>query len=363
MSNSTNEILQSAFDLIENNELEHARNIIEPLLETETNNPAVWWVYAHSLEDPEDGLKAIDKVVQLDPTYPGVNDLKTQLSTSQTTQEDKSTIDDWDDLGVISPDDLETPDSLTGGRSIVRSLLIAVVVIILVVGILAVLSGAFSNNTTQSPTEVADQSTIIPTVNIQIVTNVSATEMSTEVETESPTEEPTEVLSTDEPTLIIPTEVETESPTEEPTEVLSTDEPTLIIPTEVETGSPTDEPTLEPNETQPYFTALIENLSAYEVSESEIKTRETVLGTTLDVTICAAAGPESSSALNDVMGVFVGLNSDTPEDIVAFAVTLLDCNNAQPISRTIGVERIFVQSFSDDEIVLKDFQREWKPLP
>jgi len=346
MSNSTNEILQSAFDLIENNELEHARNIIEPLLETETNNPAVWWVYAHSLEDPEDGLKAIDKVVQLDPTYPGVNDLKTQLSTSQTTQEDKSTIDDWDDLGVISPDDLETPDSLTGGRSIVRSLLIAVVVIILVVGILAVLSGAFSNNTTQSPTEVADQSTIIPTVNIQIVTNVSATEMSTEVETESPTEEPTEVLSTDEPTLIIPTEVETESPTEEPTEVLSTDEPTL-----------------EPNETQPYFTALIENLSAYEVSESEIKTRETVLGTTLDVTICAAAGPESSSALNDVMGVFVGLNSDTPEDIVAFAVTLLDCNNAQPISRTIGVERIFVQSFSDDEIVLKDFQREWKPLP
>ena len=337
MSNSTNEILQSAFDLIENNELEHARNIIEPLLETETNNPAVWWVYAHSLEDPEDGLKAIDKVVQLDPTYPGVNDLKTQLSTSQTTQEDKSTIDDWDDLGVISPDDLETPDSLTGGRSIVRSLLIAVVVIILVVGILAVLSGAFSNNTTQSPTEVADQSTIIPTVNIQIVTNVSATEMSTEVETESPTEEPTEVLSTD--------------------------EPTLIIPTEVETGSPTDEPTLEPNETQPYFTALIENLSAYEVSESEIKTRETVLGTTLDVTICAAAGPESSSALNDVMGVFVGLNSDTPEDIVAFAVTLLDCNNAQPISRTIGVERNFVQSFSDDEIVLKDFQREWKPLP
>ena len=337
MSNSTNEILQSAFDLIENNELEHARNIIEPLLETETNNPAVWWVYAHSLEDPEDGLKAIDKVVQLDPTYPGVNDLKTQLSTSQTTQEDKSTIDDWDDLGVISPDDLETPDSLTGGRSIVRSLLIAAVVIILVVGVFAVLSGAFSNNTTQSPTEVADQSTIIPTVNIQIVTNVSATEMSTEVETESPTEEPTEVLSTD--------------------------EPTLIIPTEVETGSPTDEPTLEPNETQPYFTALIENLSAYEVSESEIKTRETVLGTTLDVTICAAAGPESSSALNDVMGVFVGLNSDTPEDIVAFAVTLLDCNNAQPISRTIGVERIFVQSFSDDEIVLKDFQREWKPLP
>jgi len=108
---------------------------------------------------------------------------------------------------------------------------------------------------------------------------------------------------------------------------------------------------------------LTENLADYEIGEDAIETRETPLGTTLDVTVCAMAGAPSSIALNDVMGALVEFNSEIPDDIVAFATTLVDCNNEQSIPRTIGVERSFVQSFVDEEIALKDLQREWKPLP
>ena len=344
MSNSTNATLQNAFDLIENNKLEDARNIIEPLLETENSNPAVWWVYAHALQDPEEGRKAIDKVIQLDPTYPGASDLKSQMSTKAEPPKQEEVVADWDDLEITSPEDLSMPESLSGGRSPIRSLLIAIIVIVFVVAIFALLSGALGGDVSQPPTEVAGQSTTMPTADIQIVTNVSATEMSTEVATEIVTDLPT----------VEPTEIATDVPTEAPTEIV-TDEPTEVISTV--------EPTSEPNDTSSYMTTLIDSLSAYEISEADIETRDTVLGTTLDVTICAVAGTASSSALNDVMGILVGLNSDTPEDIAAFAVTLFDCNNTQPIPRTIGVERSFVQAFSDDEIAIKDFQREWKPLP
>jgi hypothetical protein len=327
MSNPTDALLQDAFDLIENNRLEDAQNILKPLLETESNNPAVWWVYAHAVQDPEEGMKAIDKVVQLNPTYPGASELKSQLAVTQAPLSESKIQDepvkDWDDLDFV-PDN-ETSDSITGGRSPIRTILIAVAVIVVVVGIFAILSGALSGDTPQPPTEVATQSTSIPTADIQIITNVSPTD--------EPTIEPTEVVPSDEPTI-------------EPTEVV-----------------PTDEPTIEPTESQPsYETSLIESLATYQVAETGLQTRDTALGSTLDVTICATAGPASSAALNDVMNILVGLNSDIPEDVLAFAVTLLDCDNEQSIPRTIGVERSFVQSFADEEIELKDFQREWTPL-
>jgi hypothetical protein len=328
MSNSTNAILQNAFDLIENNKLNDAQNLLEPLLETDSNNPAVWWVYAHALQDPEEGMKAIDKVVQLDPTYPGASELKSQMSSTKIPMsESDDAVDNWDDLAFTS--DTEKTDSITNGRSPIRFLFIAIIVIIIVVGIFAVLSGALSD-TSQQPTQVAGQSTLIPTANIQIVTNVSATEMSTEVATEI-------------------------TPTQEVATVLPTDKPTEVEPTTI--------PTIAPTQTPSYLSILVENLSTYGVSEADLATRQTLLGTTLDVTVCASPGAEFSLALNGVMAILVEFNSDAPEDVTAFAVTLIDCNNEQSVPRTIGVERSFVQSFSDEEIALKDFQREWKPLP
>lgn len=351
MSNPTNAILQNAFDLIENNELEDAQNILEPLLETNSNNPAVWWVYAHALRDPEEGMKAIDRVVQLDPTYPGASELKSQLASVSAsipepvsdTQLDQP-VEEWDESDFAPPEP-ELADSITGGRSPIRTLLIALVVIIIVVGIFAVLSGVFGGDTAPEPTEVAQQATDMPTADSQVATEVEPTDEP--APTDEPTVEPTEVIPTDEPT-----EVE---PTDEPTEVEPTDEPEPTIePTEVE---PTDEPA------DVYLSVLTENLTEYEIDEEAIETRETLLGTTLDVTVCAVAGAPSSIALNDVMGTLVELNSEIPADIVAFAVTLIDCNNEVPVPRTIGVERSFVQSFADEEIALKDLQREWKPLP
>ena len=342
MSNSTNETLQSAFDLIEQGHVEQAQELLEPLLESEANNPAVWWVYAHAVQDPDEGVKALDKVIQLDPTYPGANELKSKTvspSVTEVEEEIAEPIGEWDELQFQQPAELEQSSE----RSPVRNLLIAIVVILVTVGIFALLSGAFGDSN-QAPTEVADQpNTALPTDDIQIVTSVSATENASQVSTEIP---------------------ETDSPTDEPATDVPTTEPTEEIATDAPTEEPaTETPTTEPTSADSYLSSLVENLSEFEISEADIKTRETPLGSTLDVTVCALPGAESSLALNGVMDILVEQNTSIPEDVSAIAVSVLDCDAEQPFTRTIGVERSFVQSFIDEEIEVKDFQRQWQPLP
>lgn len=339
MSNSVDATLQDAFDLIEQNQLEEARNLLEPLLQSDSDNPAVWWIYAHAVETPEEGNQALDKVLQLDPTYPGASDLKAQIAASQDVSVDD--VDDWDDL-EFEPDTEFSETSVKKQRSPIRFLMVSILVIIVVVAIFAVLSGVFGAPA-PSPTDVSDAAnTEIPTINSQIVATEIPTEESSEV---PPTDdvEPTDVASTDEPTST------TIPPTEEPSDVPPTD---------------TVEPTVEPTETIDSSTsAIAANLSEYEVAESDIEVRTTLLGETLVVNVCATPGPESSLVLNGVMDVLVASNSTIAEDIEAVAVSLVDCANDEGATRTIGVDRTIVQQLSDDEIELKDFQRAWQPLP
>ena len=69
--------------LIEGNQLERAQEVLAPLLETESNNPAVWWVYSHAATDSAIGLAALERVLQLDQTYPGARELKADALTAQ----------------------------------------------------------------------------------------------------------------------------------------------------------------------------------------------------------------------------------------------------------------------------------------
>lgn len=355
MSNSTDAILQDAFELIEQNELEKARETIAPLLESDSDNPAVWWVYAHAVKDKDQGIEALNKVIQLDPTYPGANELKARISAEQTPVTQPA--DEWDDLS-FEPDSefAKESTSSTSGRSPLRFLLTAILVILIVVAIFAVLSGALGSDPA-TPTAVANQSdTEVPTNDSQIITSDTNTETPIDAtsesdETEIPTDEPTEVIPSEEPTAT-EGELETDEPTDEPS--------TEVAPTE---AAATDEPTEMPTEETSYIGLLIENLSDYEISDSDLAVETTLLGETLIVSVCATLGPESSLVLNDVMDNLVEINDDFPSEVSAVAVTLIDCNDEQSYARTIGVDRSVVQSFANQEIELKDFQRAWQPLP
>ena len=72
--------LNEAYQLIENGQPADARNLLKPLLESDSGNPDVWWLYIHAAEDAEDGRRALDKLVELSPNYPGLPDLYQQVT-------------------------------------------------------------------------------------------------------------------------------------------------------------------------------------------------------------------------------------------------------------------------------------------
>ena len=113
MSNSKSTALQNAHELIERGELEAAQEILVPLLEANADDAAVWWVYAHAVRDSSIGQAALQRVLELDPQYPGARELVQDLNqidaphlTAEplTAAEPASTqnadidIDDWEDL-------------------------------------------------------------------------------------------------------------------------------------------------------------------------------------------------------------------------------------------------------------------------
>lgn len=347
MSNSVDATLQDAFELIEQGQLEEARTLLEPLLKTESDNPAVWWIYAHAVDDPDEGHKALDRVIQLDPTYPGASDLKTQITMSHAPA--TGDVDDWDDLD-FEPD-TEFAESANQRRSPIRFLVIAALVIVGVIALFAILSSLFGTSE-PTPTAVAEVETEIPTTNAQIIDTVEPTDEVSSTEenataTDIPAVEETDeddVTLTDTPTEIPATEIDEATPTLEPTD-----------------NPPTD--TVEPTAESSFASSIAANLGEYEVAETDIEVRSTLLGETLVVNVCATPGPESSLILNGVMDVLVDSNSSLTDDIEAIAVSLIDCANDDGQSRTIGVDRTVMQQLADEEIELKDFQRAWQPLP
>jgi hypothetical protein len=80
MSNSIDFTLAQVYDLIESNDLEQARTLLKTLLETDRDNPDVWWLYAHSVDDPETARLALNSVLHLDPDYPQVKELLARLN-------------------------------------------------------------------------------------------------------------------------------------------------------------------------------------------------------------------------------------------------------------------------------------------
>lgn len=347
MSNQVSETLQDAFQLIEENELAQARTVLEPLLESDSSNPTVWWIYAHAVEDSEEGIQALNKVLELDPTYPGASELKAQISQTS----DK--IDDFDDLEFEEELPQSRADSTANKRSAFpRIAIIAVIIAIVLIGLFLLLSSGFGGSSV-TPTEVAD--TIAPTVGSQIIDNATATEEEIEptitiaVAEDTPTAVP-ESTDTDEP---VPTDTQEVVPTE-------TDEP---LPTDTDVPAPTDTDEPLPTDTDvPENMELIEALSSFNITEDDITTRTTSIGETLIVTVCSPLGPQSSITLNSVMSTFIEQEASLPDNVEGVATALVDCESDSDAPRIIGVERTFVKSLADEEIELKDFQRAWKPL-
>ena len=337
MSDSTDAILQAAFDLIEKGELEQAQIALAPLLETENDNPDLWWIYAHAAADSQSGLQALDRVLQLDPDYPGARELREQADLARSGSAAAATasvqadddapgdIDDWEDL---QPAVERTAQSRRIGRTLT---LTVAAVLVIIVGLLLVLS---------DEVDIAFLTALIAPSPPPQITVIS---VSTET-ADSPTAAPTEDAA------ITPTEID-ESPTPAPTE------------TESPTPAPTETEIPAAPETAAFIALVSDALANVEIDETDSGFRITELGNTLVFHVCAVPGPQFQTRLGSVMNAVASLDASIPEDAEAIAVSLVNCADEDAVPRAVGVERDMIQSYANEEIDARDFQRSWQALP
>ena len=356
MSKSTNAILQRAHELIENNQHEQAQEVLVPLLESEAENPAFWWVYAHAVSDSAIGTGALDRVLQLDPTYPGARELKTDvlavqdlvaaeiedepgLAATPQAFSDSSSIDDWEDIKPVVEIESENPRA---GRGFV---LLIVALLVIASGVLLVLSG------------VIDVSEIItlfeaPTQEPVIVVSVST-------EAINPTDISEQPSATNEPTAVA---------TEAEAAVTVTEASSTAVPTEVPAPASTSLPTFEPTAVPApisvtEFIALVaRRVSGFVIDVEQSSLRATELGETVDMLVCAEPGEQFNERLNGVLDKAVDLHNRIPVDVEAVAVSLVNCSDPNATVRTIGVSRDILDDFATDDIDRKSFQQSWQPL-
>lgn len=369
MSESTNSVLQRAHELIENDELEQAQEMLAPLLETDDKNPSLWWVYSHALRDQSIGQLALDRVLELDPSYPGANELKEDVLEIQSRDPDflqadadgsvaaqdvaGSAIADWDDVQVELNDSVES----TGGR--IGVVVLAVILFVVAAGIALVASGTIDISEVLSGILPSPEAEVIvvaaPTVgpaSPQPGAEASATEV---------TPEPT-VQSTAESTA-----APTEEPSAEATAVQATASPALgaTADTTVEATADTDaSPTADAasNPLSSFVRDLADNISEFEIDRRASAVSNTLLGRTIVIQVCAVPGTEFNSRLSKVINTMVDLADAIPEGTEAVAAGLLNCEDEEAALRIIGVSVETIQQYLDQEIDSRAFQRAWQPL-
>ena len=187
MSDARSNKLTTAFELIEEERLSEARDILEPMLEADDADADTWWLYAHAVEDEDTARMALNNVHDLQPDYPGAETLKTQLQ--QKTGQKVDPASDFDDIdgmfGDFDNDEDSRASSAFGeskpkeSQGFPRSLLLVIPVIaLLLILAFVLLSGGDDDDNSSEPTNVAQSPTeataeIVPTATLAVVPTVA----------------------------------------------------------------------------------------------------------------------------------------------------------------------------------------------
>ena len=369
MSDTSTALLQKAYSHIENDEREKAQEILAPLLEDHANNAHLWWVYTHAAQDASIGQAALERVLEIDPQYPGARELKADVLEAQSKDPDLIAlgavdlgaeaeaspleVDDWEDLQPA------IESTASGSSTRVRSILMAIALVVIAGGAI-VLSGAVDLNELFAgarPSSPAPQVIIVveptsepPTADdarAATVAPVAATEILTPLEDEASTE-----AGDGGPAA-------TASQPEREAAPVETAEATATVG-----ASATPSPTISPGSDREatFFGWIAEEIAEFPLDASRSGTLPTKLGNTLIVAACAIAGPELNARLEKVLSAAASLADRLPEAIEAVAAGLRDCDDGDASQRIIGVTRETLLDFANQEINAKEFQSAWEPL-
>lgn len=343
--------LNQAYELIEANRIDEARVLLEPLLEQYPDEPDLWWVYAHAVDNQAQAQNALNRVVELDDSFADAEKLLKQIETTDSYQPPKAikplplkslsarpsapeSQPDIDfDENEYDYDDDDFDDDEDDEETGVNWLLItAVAALFTVIAIVAIVMGLSSGDENVSPTDVA--------ANPTETTVISGQSLSTPTEELEPTSEPA-------PTNTV-------EPTEEP-------EPTATATTE-----PTDEPqptataTTEPTATPDPSEVILNQLSGFDLSDTPLnQISSSQLGETLLVEVCLSQQENRNALLTNYFDELVNL--DNLAFVDAIGITLVDCDTQQNI-RSIAVPVEQLDQYRQEVIDQQEFQLSWMPV-
>lgn len=276
--------LQEAYEQIEDGNLQAARQLLDDIRPQHENNPDFWWVYVHAIEDEEDGRNALNRVRQLAPNYPGLQQLEEQsglqtphVQSLKALSSPPSTVPMEEDIAAKKQGSIRNWLVGIGGFAILVVIILAIVFV----------SGIFGG-TTPELTPVVDQSTLIvvntpfPTVDA-----AAATDESSEIPSEAPTGVPVE-------------------------------------PTEMANSDP--------------FTELYAEIETFGVLENGITTGETSLGNSFIISTCTNPGPAANSNILGLMDTFAAKSITIPDDIDAMVFNITNCDT-NAVTLALGIDR------------------------
>lgn len=348
MSDASAALLRQAYELIENDELEQAQEVLAPLLEGDAGSAHLWWVYAHALRDTGMGQAALERVLALDPDYPGARELKADVLEAQSKDPDLIAFDSSEPIGAQNAVDHQIEDwenlpreavPKADGASWRGRLAMLLVLLIIVAGGGLVLSGAV--DLPQLLSEILPS----PEPQVVVVTEptsepAAAVDESSSVSTDLEDELRSGADSSD----------EAEEPGVEP------------APMERLQPEPTTPPVFVVADVAAFVELVAAEIDEFEIDQSGTNMQSTELGNTLVMRVCAIPGPEFNKRLESVLSAVASLLDDLPEGIEAVGAGLVNCDDESAVLRVIGGARALFADFADGRIKAKEFQRAWQPL-
>lgn len=376
--------LNQAYEHVEAGRLDEAIAILQPVLDANPENADAWWIYMHSVSDPQEARRALSNVMRIAPDYPGATDmlgvLDTQYPTGEPLPPAFREAEQRPSVRPITPPPMSMPEApaemperpsapppvtqrgmpspfeptaQTGSsptsavpqarrRSPISTLIVAAIVIVALILVVILLNpGAQSSETTTStvaPTNLAVVSTDT-SIPIQVIPSSDITKLITA--TTAPTLENTE-----------PAELVTE-PVVEPTE------PTL---SSAETEEPIAEVTQEVNPAVTEESVSLDTaLSAFTLAPAGITTETLSTGTTVLANVCSAPGREARTLLPQVMEVLASATAGLPDDVEGIGTRLVNCENSN-ILVTVAVERTVAAQFAAGDLTSGDFSARWTAI-
>jgi hypothetical protein len=350
-----NQTLSEAYNLIRENKLSRARDLLTAYMVESPNDADAWWLYAYAVEDAEEARKALQNVTRLDPGYPGARDLMDDLvsatqpiapiasaeavrrldsnAPAQVSQirrtQSASTVPAGDLGGRVLEDNAA---ARSGGRGMLY-LGVGLLVAIIAVFVLLVLPGLQGTAPTPTATAVANATVaaVAPTAEFIVPTE-------TTVGAEASTDEP---VATDavEPTAEAPTE---EAATDTPTEEISaTDEPATDEPSAtIEASQPTAE-TPVVFDPSGVYTAL----ATFNVIGGSAVIETTDAGQTLAAGVCRDANQSLRDYSQSVLESLARYAPEAPADVEAIGAKIINCDSGATL-RYFAVTREDAEAFA-----------------